>query len=168
MGNVTVSLLLPYPPWLVTYGEKVSVQISNTMCCYTDFCFVNTVTQNNAARSITTSKSKLASSGKAYWQINPVAFIWTIRRPVKYSYLSPLGTGWERCRSGRTLRQFYRKSSKMETRTRCRTEESSTKLNNKKEQIIGFLQETTVSRTTCNNPQSAQTDSEIANTRVSL
>ena len=66
MGNVTVSLLLPYPPWLITYGEKVSVQIDNTMCCYTDFCFANVVTQNNAARSITTSKSKPAISGKAY------------------------------------------------------------------------------------------------------
>lgn len=42
------------------------------------------------------------------------------------------------------------------------------KSEHKKGQIIGFLQETTVSRTACNNPKSAQTDLEIGNTRVSL
>lgn len=45
---------------------------------------------------------------------------------------SPLGTGWERSRSGRTLRQFYRKSSNLESQARRRTEEFSTKLNIKK------------------------------------
>ena len=68
---------------------------------------------------------------------------------------SPLGTGRKRSRSGRTFRKFYRKSSNLETPTRCRTEEFSTKLNIKKEQIIGFLQETRVTNLSCNNPKSA-------------
>ena len=72
-----------------------------------------------------------------------------------YVNQSPLGTGWEWCRSGRTLRQFYRKSSKMETLSRCRIAEITEKQNIKKGQIIGFLLETTVSRTACNNPKSA-------------
>ena len=81
---------------------------------------------------------------------------------------SPLGTGWERFRSGRTPRQFYRKSSKLETLSRCRIAGTNENQNIKKGQIIGFLQETTVSNLSCNNPKSALAVLEIGNTRVSL
>ena len=57
---------------------------------------------------------------------------------------------------------------KNEIETNIEKNEFSTKLNIKKEQIIGFLQETTVSRTTCNNPKSALAGLENGNTRVSL
>lgn len=68
---------------------------------------------------------------------------------------SPLGTGWEWCRSGRTPRQFFRISSKMETLSRCRIAGTTENQNIKNEQIIGFLQETRVTNLSCNNPKSA-------------
>ena len=82
--------------------------------------------------------------------------------------VSPLGTGRERCRSGRHRTAFYDFGRKIRMQSECGKPNLPRKQNIKKEQIIGFLQETSVTCLSCQNPKSAQTDLEIGNTRVSL
>ena len=159
MGNVTVSLLLPYPPWLCTTkgkpfyrycgvcrGCRFKVNI-RPIICNSKACKHGT-RRVCSRRCVISAYCRRYSNGKGNFKLN-----WSnISADRRFS---PLGTGWERCRSGRTFRQFYRKSSNLESQIRCRTEEISTKLNNKKWADSRFLQETRVTNPACNNPKSA-------------